>query len=451
MMENEVNNIDVKRLLRQFYFGNDKSEIEQYYKTASFLELFGIERQETCHTRFLKWLFDSSELAVKNLLYLVLKWSEIQNKVFNVTLSQGLYEGSVDFNKIDASAEAPSQSCDYGRGSIDIVVDCLITIDDTQKHLNIVLENKIYSPETTKDVKGVTKFQTDSYFEYYSQFHKDDINVFVFLKPVTTYELSNADNETIKKWCSNDQFTIINYQELVDFVLTPLISSDYTDDRMKMIVKEYIRSLGKTTEKSKHSNKQILAMGEEEKQLLVKFYLNNRDLIYAALSAVVDSNNPDISQEDKDNASKWSDNEKEIRKSGSRTKFTITYNNSEKTEPMFAKNIVKRFAEFLMSSIIKTGKTIDKSVIDKINERIKKYSCSKETSRVYFSDDNSVFGYYSDKRKQIKTPRCVELELGNKKYYVTDQWSPNVEDGDWQSFMKKVNEEYKNSFMIELA
>lgn len=448
-MENEGNNIDVKGLLRQFYFGNDKSEIEQYYKTASFLELFGIERQETCHTRFLKWLFDTSELAVKNLLYLVLKWSEIQNRNLDTILSQGLYEGSLVFNTIKAIAEAPSQSCDYGKGSIDIVINCSVTIGDEQRLINIIIENKIYSPETTKDINGKTIYQTDSYFNYYDQYHRDDINVFVFLKPVSTYELSNANNETIKNWCNSDKFTIINYQELVDFVLTPLISSDYTDDRMKIIVREYVKSLGKTTEESKYSNKQIMAMGEEEKQLLVKFYLNNRDLIYAALSAVVDSNNPDISQEDKDNASNWSNNENEIRTSGSRTKFTITYNGSDKTEPKYAKNIVAKFAKFIMESMIQQGKTID---VGEINNIIKTYSgLPKSSKSVYFSDNNDVFGYYNDKKKNKKTPRCVEIVVGEKKYYVTDQWSPSVENGNWQTFMKKVNEEYKNSFMIELA
>lgn len=295
-MDKNSSDVNYKDLLRKFYFGNDKAAIEQYYHTASFLELFGIERWETSHTRFLTWLFNNSESFVRKFLYLVLKWSEIQNrplaylfsKIKTVDLPNSLYKDSIVFESVKASSEVQSESDDYGKGNTDIVIDCSITIDDEKpnKNMHIVIENKIYSPETKKKENGVFIYQTNSYFQYYKQNFQDDINVFVFLKPVTTYELSQATNDTLKNWCHCDKYIIINYQELVDFVLTPFVNSDNIDPRVKYIVKEYIKSLGKTTDNSKYSNKQIMAMGPEEKKLLENFYLKNRDLIYAALTAV---------------------------------------------------------------------------------------------------------------------------------------------------------------------
>ena len=444
--------IDCKDLLRKFYFGNDKAAIEQYYKTASFLELFGIERWETSHTRFLTWLFNNSESVVRKFLYLVLKWSEIQDRPLayinsnnTIDLLNSLYKDSVVFESIKAKTGGQSVSDDYGKGNTDIVIDCSITIDDEKpnKNMHIVIENKIYSPETTKSENGVTKYQTEGYYEYYNNF-KDVINVFVFLKPVTTYELSQASNDTLKNWCHSDHFVIINYQELVDFVLTPYVNSDNIDPRVKYIVKEYIKSLGKTTENSKYSNKQIMAMAKDEKDLLVSFYLNNRDLIYAALSAVVDSDSPAISEDERKNAEDWKKQEESDRRSGKRTKFRVTIG-SDRFENLYANQVVSKFAEYLLlqdQKIAKLKTKEDKK--NKINNIIKEYSGNGDYA--YFSNNIEDFNEYKKKKRR----RCCKAFIHEKtKYYVTDQWEPNKENRQWNKFMNKVNSNKDYNFRIE--
>ena len=416
--------IDCKDLLRKFYLGNDKAAIEQYYHTASFLELFGIERWETSHTRFLTWLFNNSESVVRKFLYLIQKWSELQKRYLDSELSKCLYLDKFVFESIKAKSEALSESEGYGKGNTDIVMDCSIIMNGFHKTMHIIIENKIYSLETIKKTNYCIEYQTDSYYNNYVNKYKNDINVFVFLKPVTTYELSQATKETLEKWCHCDKYIIINYQELVDFVLTPFVNSDNIDSRVKYIVKEYIKSLGKTTENSKYSNKQIMAMGSDEKQLLESFYLKNRDLIYAALTAVIDSGNPAISEDEKSNASKWAIQENNIRV-GKRIKFTGNIGN-EKFVHLNATKVVARFAEFLLKK--------NYNVVY-INTIINKYSHKTGKS---FSDSDAGFNYYYKDGQPVKH-RCYKFEVNNIPYYVTDQWSPNEPNGDWQSFMSQVN------------
>lgn len=177
------------------------------------------------------------------------------------------------------------------RDRIDLFVDCEIELefeDVSVKHLQIIIENKIDSAEggektknanqdndeTKKRKKNLTGFerydnatQTERYFigskitsSSSSNLNKDDIiQIFVYLSPLSSQELSNFkylkelqdkyDKETkIKKnrkriICADRHFVQINYQDIVDGILMPMLASSSLSSRSRFFLEEFLNQL----------------------------------------------------------------------------------------------------------------------------------------------------------------------------------------------------------------
>ena len=174
-------------------------------------------------------------------------------------------------------------------------------VNDVERNINIVIENKIAAPETTKcfgkDGKRLNKpnknnvktvlYQTEAYYQYITEKYKDDINIFAFLKP-TDRKLKDIKRAE----CKCDKYIQINYQELLDNIIQPV--SDQKDISVENMyrLKDYIKTLGKPAEtdddKDSDTNKNIIimAMEQKERELLTTFFKNNEDLIRAAINAL---------------------------------------------------------------------------------------------------------------------------------------------------------------------
>lgn len=170
-------------------------EFNRYCNTG-FLEQIDFFRYEDMHTNFLASLLKEDNvfgLGTKPLkLFIELLKVKDKNHLEN-KLKQDLL-GNYSVSNIEVLTQ---ESIDVGR------LDLLIKFNIGNNKYNIILENKLFSEESSED-------QTKRYKEYLDDYFKDDNNIYVFLSLNNDSKISAEDN-----------YIRINYQELVNYVLEP--------------------------------------------------------------------------------------------------------------------------------------------------------------------------------------------------------------------------------------
>lgn len=315
----ETNNLteqEIKDLIIKFNLDESINDLKKYYATPTTWDIINQSRKETTHTQFLAWFFGNKDFnadpnagPIKKLIVLLLKWANMQASAeYDEALANSIYSQNLSILSYNVIAEFPifikrqsEHTPAYEEGDIDIVIKCTAMVNDVERNINIVIENKIGSPETIKcfdkDGKRLDKpnknnvktvlYQTEAYYQYITEKYKDDINIFAFLKP-TDCKLKDIKGEK----CKCDKYIQINYQELLDNIIQPV--SDQKDISVENMyrLKDYIKTLGKPAEtdddKDSDTNKNIIimAMEQKERELLTTFFKNNEDLIRAAINAL---------------------------------------------------------------------------------------------------------------------------------------------------------------------
>ena len=178
-------------------FKNSQEWIEfDRYCNTGFLEQIDFFRYEDMHTNFLASLLKEDNvfgLGTKPLkLFIELLKVKDKNHLEN-KLKQDLL-GNYSVSNIEVLTQ---ESIDVGR------LDLLIKFNIGNNKYNIILENKLFSEESSED-------QTKRYKEYLDDYFKDDNNIYVFLS------LNNGS-----KISAEGDYIRIDYQELVNYVLEP--------------------------------------------------------------------------------------------------------------------------------------------------------------------------------------------------------------------------------------
>lgn len=298
---------DIKDLIIKFNLDESINDLKRYYSTPTTWDIINQSRKETRHTQFLAWFFGNKDFnadpntgPIKKLIVLLLKWANMQeNAAFDEELENSIYSQSLSILSYDVIAEYPIYIEPYGEGDIDIFIECAAKVNNVDRKINIAIENKIGAPETTKcfDKDGIRLskpnekntetilYQTDAYHQYITEKHKNDINLFVFLKP-TDCNLEDVEQAE----CKCDKYIQINYQELLDNIIQPVSDQKDISEENRYRLKDYIKTLGKPAETDDDNNKNIIimAMTQKERELLTTFFKNNEDLIRAAINALDD-------------------------------------------------------------------------------------------------------------------------------------------------------------------
>lgn len=170
-------------------------EFDRYCNTG-FLEQIDFFRYEDMHTNFLASLLKEDNifgLGTKPLkLFIELLKVKDKNHLENKLKQDLLSNYSV--SNIEVLTQ---ESIDVGR------LDLLIKFNIGNNKYNIILENKLFSEESSED-------QTKRYKEYFDNHFAKDNNIYVFLSLDNNLEIS-AGNDYIR----------VDYQELVSYVLEP--------------------------------------------------------------------------------------------------------------------------------------------------------------------------------------------------------------------------------------
>ena len=423
---------DIKDLIIKFNLDESINDLKRYYSTPTTWEIINQSRKETSHTQFLAWFFGNKDFnadpnagPIKKLIVLLLKWANMQeNAAFDEELENSIYSQSLSILSYNVIAEYPiiikptsEDKPAYGAGDIDIVVRCVARVNNMVRNINIAIENKIGAPETTKkrfgkDGTETTLYQTKAYYQYITKEYKDDINLFVFLKP------TDRDLENVKQAeCKCDKYIQINYQELLDNIIQPVCDQKDISVENKYRLKDYIKTLGKPAETDDDTNKNIIimAMEQKERELLTTFFKNNEDLIRAAINALGDE---ELS--------------KSMAKLERKSRSKNTYNiNGKGCYSMY--EVLEKFVEFRLTNTSDSVQDIDKE-IDKFI-RSERVNVSDPQGPQVFQEGKKSHGTFTVNGRKIK---------------YTKQWSDGGNNPTFTRFREGVSGKYPNDFKIDV-
>jgi len=252
-----------------------------------------VGRREISHSSFLAWLLDNNEmhslsyLPIQKFLEIVLLRRNNKIELIYPTFFNSILIDNYTINSLKIEKEK-----DLGRfGRLDIFIEILMIIDNTEYLVKLIIENKVECKENND--------QTQRYYEYFEaqrRKYENEINLYIYLSSIPTIEL----NQLTEVQCICKEFIQINYQYLVDYLLEPALNQDISE-RTNFIIKEYLKSLSQLSfnnENTKYKQSLIMALSKEEKELLSNFWNKNEKLIMSAMYA--NSINPDLDEETRD-------------------------------------------------------------------------------------------------------------------------------------------------------
>jgi PD-(D/E)XK nuclease superfamily len=273
-------------------FNNDPiaQRLRQYYNEKTYPEIMGVSRRELSHSSFLAWILNPNEshgindFGIRRLLEILMtsKFWYI-DKVFQNTFDN-IITGNFHFSSTKIFREYKIGFS----GRLDILAELEVISNSSKSKIRIIIENKVLSTEGQD--------QTNRYYSFFSEKNDDFINVYVYLTPISSLDLDDLNESE----CENKNFIQINYQEIVDSLLEPVVMQNISENT-RIIVNQYIQSLSQPSfdnEENDFERGMIMAIGREERELLQKFWNGNQKVIQAALYAI--SSDPNQEKEVRD-------------------------------------------------------------------------------------------------------------------------------------------------------
>lgn len=300
--------VDTKTYKRFLDMRNSEpyQKLQQFYHRKTIFDILGVARQENPHSSFLSWLLTPGEshgmgdFPMRRFLetvyfaymkygaeYLSAKNPSYQEYCKQDTVRQKAADSKLLFFQGPSPSKEPEKlrdalmlgdyriaSCGVAREHIltakrraDIYIDATLDVGGALSHILILIENKVHSDENDN--------QTKHYMNHILALDVDYI-IPIFLYPVSNsqlYQASKAMMSTTKGTkapCTNRLFLLLNYQFLVDGVISPCRTA-FSNEKIHEILTEYIACLGKSIDcTDTPSNTQaaaVMAVSQEEKDL----------------------------------------------------------------------------------------------------------------------------------------------------------------------------------------
>lgn len=423
MNDEKVDINRVRELITSYH--KSVSQIKRYYERPSYMGLLNVGRKELPHSSFISWLFDSATFnqshpnsPIMHLLDIAVKRANQQNKIgddkaISASLSDSIYGRLFSISSTSCSLE---EVIDNRR--CDIVIRC--KIKDSERDLNICIENKVLSSEHTS--------QTEAYEQYYSNDENADW-LFLFLTPLSSVKLDDYLNLDEKEKCTSEAFVQINYQDLLDYVLEPLINSVDKNSQVYFILDDYINTLRYPVMEDNYKKRTIMAIGEQETKLLNDFWEGNHELIELALEAM--SCNPNLDDEVRKEAENTYKSVKSLLQTAKDiTRYVIIEDNQrdDNKEKGYNKvDVAKKFAEKFCEKNNGISNDVD------ANEMIGKLLLFKKSTK-------NIFKLQANKKINHK----IQLKNGVNLYLNTNIWGESTDY--WRKlreYLEKDNEYFK--------
>ena len=389
-------------------FNNDANvqRLQNLYNNPTFLDILAVGRRELCHSAFLAWLFDSAAnhglgtTSILQLLELIVKCSreqqykeKLDTALLNAILSRRI---TIYHTIVSTECNVKTQTA---KGRADIVIDIRVGIPNANiSKLRIVIENKVYSQEHDK--------QTCTYFEYYEKAkQQEEYILYVYLTPLL-----------MQCKASCDKFVHLTYQDLLNNVFEPILLLPDLSERTRFILTEYINCLSipaSEFQDDKNNIKQptIMAVSENERNLLRAFWEKHQQLIMAVHTIMASDPNND-------------EEEQKVHKN-----FLAQYNN-------------KDYSKYSVNGEGSYGKgPLVRQVVQCYLE--KHPNTSIEKLETVFPDDlQGWLGVVRTKNniEDKKREHYYELKhpTSNEIIYVSKRWRGGKDGGNFDKFLKHV-------------
>lgn len=426
MNDEKVDINRVRELMTSYH--KSVSQIKRYYERPSYMGLLNVGRKELPHSSFISWLFDSATFnqshpnsPIMHLLDIAVKRANQQNKIgdnnaISTSLSDSIYGRLFSISSTSCSLE---EVIDKRR--CDIIVRC--KIKDSERNLNICIENKVLSSEHTS--------QTEAYEQYYSNDENADW-LFLFLTPLSSVELDDYFSLSKKEKCTSEKFIQINYQDLLDYVLEPLINSVDKNSQVYFILDDYINTLRYPVMEDNYKKRTIMAIGEQETKLLNDFWEGNHELIELALEAM--SCNPNLADDVRKEAENTYKSVKSLQTAKDSTRYVIIDANQRDDNKEKGYNkvaVAKKFAEKFCNKNNGISNDVD------ANEMIGKLLLFKKSTKNIFK---------LQVNKTLNHNYEIQLENGETLYLNTNIWG---ESTDYWRKLREYLEKDNEYFQIE--
>ncbi len=381
-------------------FKNDvnSQRLDSYYSTKSYSEILGVSRRELSHSNFIAWLLNDQEshnlssYPIKKFLEILVISSKGKQSNQHKELFDAIITDDLIINNLSIFTERAIEKV----GRVDIYIEANISYSEKQQQLRIVIENKVATKEHSD--------QTKKYYDYYESLKDGSwVSLYVFLTPISGIDLSELDEPE----CSCKEYLQTNYQNLVDYLLEPILNKNISL-KTENIIKEYLQALSQPTqneEDEEHKQGLIMAIGNEERQLLTNFWNQNQKLILSALYAI--SSDPEQDKDVRDNIASAlegiSSNQKD------RSLLSILYRNELQIEKIKKSDIGYRTVKLLEEKQL-----IDQGMFQFLRED---KSCSFQLLKLKEEMTETEIKY-----RKYRLNSEPELYFENKGYYVARNW-----------------------------
>lgn len=259
-------------------------QLQRSYNQSTILNVFGIERSETKHSAFLKWMFDcnsshhlGSEPLKKLLAFLSCKkYNHIPDEYFtrfltgDYKLIQSKIETEYPLHLLDPSTVSSNDQNDR----IDLYIELDVISNNSEdlmdtKTLEIVLENKVFSKEG--------KNQTVTYWNALKNYCDQNPSRI----PIALFLALDLDEK-----CECGDFEKICYQDLLDYVIEPLTYYDLSPVT-RWVFEDYIRNLEKPSDsEGKLKRCTIMATSKARRKMLKDIYSEHKKLFNTTLNCL---------------------------------------------------------------------------------------------------------------------------------------------------------------------
>lgn len=434
---------EAKKLIDAFYSNKNNKRLIDRYHHETFFDMIGGSRSESVHSNFLSWILNQNHWSISSdrhlvldLLYCIQKRADKsinKENCFPKKLIDALACPEVSFKyKVDehnqsikgAIREYPLKefTVEKKRGFVDLHILGEISCEKETFPVRIIIENKIDSRENPH--------QTDKYYAYFSgnlDYLNDkrikyglnknpkkqknlyrcpkldnEIQVFVYLTANSNYEIERLDSKEIG--CECEYFIHINYQDLLDDILLPLVTSNSINPRDRYILNEYIDVLSFTSISNNHIT-QNMAIKMNDSKMLIKFWDDNQAIIMASLEAL--RKDVDAGDIDKDEVSTVIESIKKVNSSRDYSKYRIDDSPVKYNKRQLIDKLVKDYVTQ------NPNITIDELI--RVFPKFEKNDCSDAFQVIYDYIPNSSKEYNS-------------FILGKHLYFINSQWTlPKVE------------------------
>ena len=411
--------IEIRNSIINFKNDVDVQRLQSLYFSKSFSEILSISRREISHSSFIAWLLDNKENHLlsffpiqKFLEIIILRCSTELEKKYPA------FFNSVLIDNYSIKSLIVTKEKGLGKfGRLDIYLELIILIEDEEQKVKLIIENKVESKENND--------QTNNYHQYFEENKTEkEINLYVYLTALPTLEL----NQLIEPECNCKNFTQINYQDLVDYILEPILNQNISD-KTKFIIKEYLQSLSQPSlddETIKQKQGLIMALGKEEKELLSNFWKKNEKLIMSAMYAISTDDTQD----------------EEVRETTNKALNALTSSNRDySTISLFfngnpiVTNFKKSDIGFYTVKLLDNEGLIDENIFNFLRED---KSCNFQLIRTKQEVNTET------ELKKYRVNGKPELIFDGVKYYVARNWGKVNGFDNTEKLIEKMTEKFPN-------